>query len=509
MTTGNEIEKLYNLNGVGSWQSTQYSTPANTPETITVPMVSEDAIDKDMSDKIVTKTNTSQNTQEAEDKKPWYKKAWNSVKKTANNIANGAEQLYKQGVIKVAELTGSETVLEYAHSFEDLSDGNLERLADVDVESELQNFRLRAGEVVSRIKDIHTQLKVAKRHTKEGDDTVRQGYAENISRMSAENQGEIANSIATNSVGEEPVSTLIGEIKNCAVPYQAEIVNQTTLGIEANQNYNDETKSNLGCQTAIEIINLDKSQQAEAYTYTANNLHRHEAVVNEVVNQVANYAEEDVRQQTMSNLQQSKYDNVKQSFTKNNIEQAQKIYREENGIKEPELAAKEEPKTTVTATEAVQEQAEAKEKQAITTQQTVQQTTQPKEIKKQNNTDSTEQTGTNSSYRSFANITTSNQTTQTQSTVKTFKDCKNLNDLAEVMKNSSSTEVNKFFERLNETQKINLFKKTTSAYIQTQMLKKGIVNYEEVSTNLLPEVKSKLDVLTLNNDIERALTLLT
>ncbi len=508
MATGNEVEKLYNLNGINSWQNSQVCTPANTPETITVPLVSEDAIDTDMSDKVVTKTKTAEQTKENEEKKSWLQKAWGAVKTTANNIAEGAEQLYKQGVIKVAELTDSETVLEYAHSFEDLSDGNLERLADVDIESELQNFRQKAGEVISRIKDIHTQLEVAKRHTKEGDDDVRIGYAKNISKMNSKNQGEIANSIAANSIGEEPVSTLITEIKNCAVPYQAEIVNQTTLGIEANQNYNDETKSNLGCQTAREIINLDKSQQADAYTYTANNLHRHEDVVNEVVNQVANYAEEEVRQQAMSNLQQSKYDNVKQSFTKDNIEQVQKIYREEHGIKTPETIKEEPEIKKETTSEAIQKQAETRPIQDNTTQPTTQNTETKKE---QNNTKekSKEYSTAKSSYNTSTNVTSAYQTTTYSNEVKTFKDCRNLNDLAEVMKKSSSNEVNKFFERLNETQKRNLFKKTTSPYIQTQMLKKGIVNYEEVSTNLLPEVKSKLDVLTLNNDIERALTLLT
>ncbi len=507
MTTGDEVKNIYTLNGVTGWQSTQYSTPANTPDTITVPMVSEDAIDTDMSDKVVTTTSTPEKVEDKKEKKSFLQRAWSTVKETATNIAEGAEQLYKRGVIKVAELTGSESVLEYAHSFEDLSDGNLERLADVDVESEFQNFRKKAGEVVSKIRDIHTQLEVAKRHTKEGDDDVRMGYAQNISRMHAENQAGIANNIATYSVGEEPVSTLISEIRNCAVPYQAEIVNQTTLGIEANQNYNDETKSGLGCQTAREIINLDKSQQADAYTYTANNLHRHETVVNEVVNQVANYAEEDVRQQAMANLQQSQYDNVKQSFTKDNIEQAQKIYREENGIKEPELT-REVTKPTQETGATIQPEAEGLQTQnAATTQNTPETSTKKKE-----NTrivDTTENNSYKATFRNYVKTTAAYQTKPISSTIKTFKDCSNDKELVEVMKSSTPEEVEKFFSQLSKAQKTNLFRETTSPYIQTHMLKNGIVNYEEVRANILPEVKSKLDVLTLNNDIERALTLLT
>ena len=53
-------------------------------------------------------------------------------------------------------------------------------------------------------------------------------------------------------------------------------------------------------------------------------------------------------------------------------------------------------------------------------------------------------------------------------------------DVEEVIKNAPNEDVKKFYARLNESQKLGLFKNTQSPDIQLSMLKHGIVKYEEV-----------------------------
>ncbi len=524
MTTYNFLEQLNRNQSVNpDYISAATNTTAQSnPAATVIPMVSEDAIDTDMSDKIIKTDNVNETKPaepEKEEKPGFFKRMWNGVKKTANNIADGAEQLYKRGVIKVAELTDSETVLEYAHGFEELSDKNLERLADTDVKSEIQKFRQKAGEVVARIKDAKQQYEVAMRHTKDGDDDVRIGYARNLPNMHAENQAPVAGNIAEHSVTKEPVGEVLKQTANCAVEQQAAVMNAATKGIVANSNYNDEIKTELGIEATRQIPNLDESQQAEAYTCTANNMHQYEKVVNEVTHHVANVASENVRQEAMAKLQKSEYENIKTAFTPENIKRVQTEYKRMLGVEEkediPDSSVKTGGTTKETGNQEITAQTNSKTQGAETAAATAQpaekiteaaaQTTKETVFVTTNKTTTEESTGTS---RGSLRYTTTPQSEAQKSTAKTFKECKTLADVEEVIKNAPNEDVKKFYARLNESQKLGLFKNTQSPDIQLSMLKHGIVKYEEVYSNLLPAVKSKLDVFTLNHEIEDAVKLI-
>ncbi len=518
MSTYTYLEQLNKDQSVNSGYNTaQTGTAAQTsPAQTVIPMVSEDAIDTDMSDKIV-KSETVNETKpakepEKEEKPGLLKRMWNGVKKTASKIADGAEQLYKRGVIKVAELTDSETVLEYAHSFKELSDKNLKRLADTDVKSEIKKFRQKAGEVVARIKDIKEQHAIAMRHTQYGDDDVRIGYARNLANMHAENQAPIAGSITLHSETAEPTREVIKQLPNCAIEQQAEVVNATTAGIVANQNYTDETKTSLGIETTRQIQYLDESQQAEAYTCTANNMHEYEKVVNEVTHHVANIAPEKVRKDAMEKLQQSEYENVRNLFTQENIKRIQKEYLQKLGVEEKETEPEtNDVKTTVEkqTPEIVEPTEKTEETKPVSETETAEVKTEQTKtddqstfVTKYNKKDTTQETS-----RGSFRYTTAPQAETSGNTVTAFKDCRSIQDVEKVIKNAKKEDVKKFYARLNESQKLGLFKNTQSPEIQLEMLKQGVVKYEDVHANLLPAVKSKIDVYTLNHDIEDAIKL--
>ncbi len=475
------------------------------PDNIIVPIVPEDSVDTDMSDKIVktetTNTPRPENKTEQKEKTGLFKRVWNTVKKTVNSIANGAEQLYKRGVIKVAELTDSETILEYAHSIKELNDKNLERLANADVKSKHQNIRQKAGEITAKIKDTKLQLDTSLRHTQDGDDDVRLGYARNLPDMHAENQAPIAGNIAEYSVSAAPTQEVINQMPNCATEEQANVVNATTRGIVANKNYTEEIITELGTNTAKQITNLAESQQAKAYSVTANNMYKYEKVVVEVLHQVANIASENVRQEVIEKLQNSEYENVKNSFTPENIKKVQEEYKCTLNIEEktPETIQKTENNPAEAATE-------YKETGTVKETEIIENTTEEKQVSAKNTTNSTNSNNKYSSNKA-GNITSLQDKNTYSNTLKAFKECKSIKDVEEVIKNASHEDVKKFYTSLNENQRLGLFKNTQSPDIQLAMLKGGFVKYEDVHSNLLPAVNSILAVYTLNNEIEKAIQL--
>lgn len=505
----------------------QGSDPAKT----VIPMVSEDAIDTDMSDKIVfchfftpncdaidtdmsDKIDKAENVNETKPLKEPEKKEktgfFGKIKKGFNEVVNAVEQGVKNVVIKANEWLDIKAIHDEIRTW-DLSDDNKRAAAIASAKSKIEEIKARAGEYTAEIKDAIKQLETAIELIGNYDDDVRTGLARQLPNMQDENQAPIAENIAQHSDTDEPTREVIKQMPNCAVEQQAEIVNATTRGIVANQNYTDETKTSLGIETARQIINLDETQQAKAYECTANNMHEYEKVVDEVTNQVANVASEKVRQEAVERLQKSEHENVKASFTPENIKKVQEEYRHRLGVEEKTTEELQQEFTTDSEQENNTKQTNITDETAVTTapQKTVKETpAQPDTVLK----DTTVQTQDCFNSEEVSGVSTRYISTpkaeNTTNSIQSFKECRTLADVEYVIKNAPKEEVKKFYERLNASQKLGLFKKTQAPEIQLHMLKHGMVKYEEVRNNLLPAVSSKLAVYTLNHDIEDAVKLI-
>ena len=504
----------------------QGSDPAKT----VIPMVSEDAIDTDMSDKIVfchfftpncdaidtdmsdklvqtQSLNAPQNDKKPEDKKPGL---FTRIKNGIKNAASAVEHGVKNVIIRANGIVDIKALHDGIENW-DLNDSNKRAAAIASAKSKFEEVKARAGRYTAKIEDIGKQEETITDLAENYDDPVRESLAENMPKMHAENMPVTARVVTENAETEAPSREVIKQMPNCATEQQAAVVDAATKGIVANSNYDDETKTGLGIETAKQIINLDETQQAKAYECTANNMHEYEKVVDEVTNQVANVASEKVRQEAVERLQKSEHENVKASFTPENIKKVQEEYRHRLGVEEKTTEELQQEFTTDSEQENNTKQTNITDETAVTTapQKTVKETpAQPDTVLK----DTTVQTQDCFNSEEVSGVSTRYISTpkaeNTTNSIQSFKECRTLADVEYVIKNAPKEEVKKFYERLNASQKLGLFKKTQAPEIQLHMLKHGIVKYEEVRNNLLPAVSSKLAVYTLNHDIEDAVKLI-
>ena len=513
MSTYGYLEQVNKEQSVNAGYSTVSVSSAQTnPADNVIPMVSEDAIDTDMTDKVVTTTSAKP---AKDDEKPGF------LRRLWNNVADGADQLYKRGVIKVAELVDGEKILEYAHGFKDLCDENLERLADVDVKSELREFRQKAGEVTARMQDAEHQHTVAMRHTQHGDDDVRLGYARNLDRMQPENQAPVAGNVAQYSTSSAPTEEVVKRLPYCATEYQAETVNAVTKGVVDNQNYDTPTKIGFGVSVSQQIKYLDESQQADAYNHTANNMQHFNEVVESVANEVANFASDKVRKEALEKLQNSTYENLRKIFKNENIKKIQAAYKQAIGVAGKTVSSAEafpvetqEKETEEVALQVVTPVEEVISQENVSVVEiTIPEATEETYIienTEENQSPLSEETKTETRERNYTHTTTASRAAApvfSGGAVKTFKECRSIKDVEEVIKSAPKETVQKFYERLTKSQRLGLCKNTQLPEIQLAMLKQGIVKYEEVRSHLLPAVNSLLAVYSLNHEIDEAIQL--
>ena len=152
--------------------------------------------------------------------------------------------------------------------------------------------------------------------------------------MHKENQATITGMVVEHAEEVETANIAIDNIQKCDKEVQADAVAQSAKGTVDNKNFTREEKGQVGRDIAIEIPELDEAVQAQSFTSLTETMHDYEEVITEVSYQVATNVTEVVKNETIQKLSNSQYQNVQETFTKENIERIAVEYKKSLGIEE-------------------------------------------------------------------------------------------------------------------------------------------------------------------------------
>lgn len=497
-----------------------------------IAMVSEEAIDTEMTDKVefsslVSKPETPKapvlQQQQVEEEKSWFEKAWDktcdvaskvvnvvktttqTVVKTAGKVIEKAAESVEQGAkwcaIKANKLIDSETIHDAIRTW-DLDDDNNEAAADMSASSKLGKIRQRAAEFVSNIKDVTRQAEVALKQIQECDEEVRLGYAKNYHSFHPENQSNVSYKIVACSCSAGTVKEVIKNAPLCAPEQQSTVAGAIADGLNRNKNFNDDTKTELGIDLANGIQNFEESQQADAYNQVANKLNQYQRVVDAVKYQVANVASARVREEAMAKLQTSQYENVKMAFTAEAIQKAQEAFKAANGGKITSKQAeiiREAVKAdlAIAVDEGKQEGQIAAQKQiAIEVKAKKEAATVSNPFKKETVVE------LNNNKIKFSHC---NSRVEYLALKHDLENCKTVDEFAKCVKDLAKKDLKNIMKSIPQHAKEEMFTTTTSVYLQAFLLRSGVVDYEDVKNDCLPGINNQIEVFTLNHDIEYAI----
>lgn len=462
-------------------------------KTITIPMVSNDSSNVQKGDTVEFSTkNTEQTPAVKAEEQSWYEALGNSIVQGSKFV-----------VIKANKYIDSEAVHESILGW-DLDDDNRIAAADANAVSETDRVRKFAAIHVSRMENAKRQGEFALKQIAECDEVVREGYAEQYHNFKPENQALTAGALAFQAKSTSTVEKVISNSKNCAVKVQAEVTGAIADGIVKNNTFDEPQKTDMGVKLAKNVVNLDETQQASAYEQVANKMNAYKKVVDEVQYQVVNVAKENVRKEAIAKLQTSSYENVKQTFSAEAVKKAQEAFKAANGGKITAEQAKEIKK----AVEADLNTAVKEGK--IEAQKQIAQAKKAEQVAETDSKSFAKKLGfkaVTSKTDDKKDIKYSDFTTRRQYLAAKYEleECKTLGDFAKSVKDMSKTDLKHVLKSVSTKTKEEMFKDTTSVYLQSFLLKNGDVKYEDVKNQCLTGVNSQLKVFTLNNDIEYAI----
>lgn len=453
-----------------------------------IPIVSQEAIDTDMTDKVVTEPQKQEPPKATEENKTLWQKVEESFEKNAAILAKKTDWTW---------------LLRQANKFENINDDTAEILTEANAQSENEEFQAQTAIKNAQIKDAKRQAEIANRIiTTVQNEVVQTSYANNYHNFHEDNQAEIAGTLIEHAVNQNVVNATIENMPNCNVEKQAEVVNAVTKGIVANKNINDAQKVDCGIKTARTIIQLDESQQAKAFESTANNFHNYNEVVKETQNQVANFATEKVRNEVLQLLKNSQYENVKESFTAEAIKKAQLEFKATNNGKmnadeaekirhEVEKAiakAEKEAKATINETEKHADKITINYEPAeqISTQEV--KLTNPFEIGKENSETNGNKVKLFTPQKRYA--------TRTQKLVAEhgLTECKTADEFVEKFKELSKVDKKQLLTKMGTVELETLFKNTSSATMQVYLISNGFVEYQSNKKHCLPATNAYLEI---------------
>jgi len=454
-----------------------------------IPIVSQEAIDTDMTDKVVTNPPKQEPTKATEKEKTWYQRAWQSV-----------EETYEKAAAIVAKKTDWAWLLKHANNFKDINDDTAEILTEANAQSEDVKFQAQTAIKNAQIKDAKRQAEVANRIiTTVQNEVVQTSYANNYHNFHEDNQAGIAGTLTEHAVNQNVVNATIENMPNCHVKKQAKVVDAVTKGIIANKNINDTQKVDCGIKTAQTIIKLDETQQAKAFEYTATNFHDYNEVVKETQNQVANFATEKVKNEVIELLKNSKYENIKESFTTEAIKKAQLEFKAANNGKMNADEAQEirhEIEKTIAKAEKNIEKVQNLTEQKVKKVEPIYE--KEKEVKLTNPFDiGKETTKTNNNNKTTSFIPQQKRyITRTQKLVAEhgLTECKTADDFVEKFKELFKVEKNQLLTKMGIVVLETLFKNTSSTTMQVYLISNGFVEYQSNKKHCLPATNAYLEI---------------
>lgn len=471
------------------------NAPVQNPAAKNVQMVSQDSIDADMTDKIVKSTEAArraaQTKMTAEEESIWTS-AWNWV-----------EQSAKATVIVANEYLDIQAVHDSVKDWE-LDDDNREYAADMSAASENVDNKKYAAVHTSQIKDGVRQLEVAHRHIHNCDEHVRCGYAEHYHEMKPENQAPIAGEVVKCAEKVETAQKVVENISKCDKEVQADVVAQSAKGTIENKNFTREEKGQVGRDIAIEIPELDEAVQAQSFTSLTETMHDYEEVITEVSYQVATNVTEVVKNETIQKLSNSQYQNVQETFTKENIERIAVEYKKSLGIEEniPEAKIYQIIEDTKEGNffEVKQEvkQAVVEEAKVVTNPFAKTKVEAVSQVAPKAFSNNKEQEVISAVLN---NISTGVRETELQVIKQALKGCKSIAEFANIIKECPQKLVMNLFKNISTTNAQELFKHSqNSLFMQEFLLKNNFVDYMDVKNDCNPAVAKALNIFA---DLEK------
>ena len=488
MTDYQFLLKLKNQSVNPEYTTGVEATPAKNTQSQNIQMVSKEAVDTDMTDKVI-KTSNPQPTQAKENIQPKEKSWWEST-------CTWIEQGLKAGVIIANEYMDIQAIHDCVKEWE-LDDDNKEYAADMSASSEDIENKKRAAEYASKIENGKRQLEVAHRHIHNCDEHVRCGYAEQYHKMKRENQAAIAGEVVKCAEKVETAKKVVDNIPNCDKEVQADVVACSAQGTVENKNFTREQKGQVGKNIAVVIPKLDESAQAQSFTSLAETMHDYEEVVTEVGHQVANNVSETVKNDTIKYLSNSKYENLQATFTKENIEKIAIEYKKSLGIEakvsEKEIAqiAKEVKVGNLFQVKQAVKQVVAEEAKTVSNPFVT--------VKTQANTNTVEAKKEQEVVAKVLNnvVVEAQNFTTVQAIKQELKNCKSVVELANIIKDCPIKVAKSLFKNVSTEHAQELFKHSqNSLFMQKFLLKNNFVSYADVKDNCHPTIKKALNVYT-------------
>ena len=461
---------------------------------VTVPIVAQSAVEKSNTDTFVSSTKDTKPQPPKQEEEGFLSSA-------ASWFGKGAESI-KQGALGFVIWANRHVDIEAVGEFLvdcDLDQENIQNLAGMCAHSEHDSLKGCTGEVAARLEDEKIQCELACDQIKHCDETVRASYARCTHKMHANNQPIISGTITEHAENPETVQTVIDNMPLCAKEQQANVVACSARGVVKNKNFTPSQKSEMGTRIAVTVPKLDIQQQAKAFTALTEEMHDYEEVVTEVSNQVANHVTEEVREETIKQLSQSQYENVRQTFTKENIDRIQAEYKKQLGIVEKidnekiaEIIKEAKGENVADVKRAVKEALIEQAEEHKLVQQEI----------KQRLSELSFSSAEHSFVKRLDNASIENYDNERIAIFKQeLHECKSIKDVAKVLKNYPKKVASNLFKNISKTNAKNLFKQSQdSVYMQAFLLKNGLVEYTDVKEHCNPAINQALKVFS---DIEK------
>ena len=515
MTSMNFLVKFKNQSANAEQQTgVATSSVKNTQQPQNVQMVSNKAIDTDMTDKVV-KTTPVPTPQAAVKNTPPEEESLltsalncfadctnaviDTVSECAGTVTDVVVEAYHDTMVYVQETTDFEWVHDHVATL-DLNNENKAKAAKNSAKSKHKRCNERTGHYLVCINDEHMQFGAASVCIKEGNEIARRSIAECTHCMHKENQATITGMVVEQAQEVETANIAIDNIQKCDKEVQADAVAQSAKGTVYNKNFTREEKGQVGRNIAIVIPKLDEAAQAQSFTSLAETMHDYEEVVTEVSHQVATNVSEAVKNDTIKNLSNSKYENLQETFTKENIERIATEYKRALGIEEKvsektiEQIAKETKTNNLFDIKKATQNILAKE------------ATKP-QAKAQVNTSVETKVATNpfAQTEKVAPVTEilnkiqpeAEDAKETQELKQILKNCKSVTELSSVLQSCPAKVAKKMFKTISKTDAEALFKHSqNSTFMQVFLLKNGFVKYADVKNHCNPVVNNVLNIFT-------------
>lgn len=491
------------------------TAPVQNAQPKNVQMVSAGAIDVDMTDKIVKTSPAAKQAAQApmtKEEESLLTSAWNcltdctnavidTVSECAGTVTDVVVEAYHDTMVCVQESTDFEWVHDHVATL-DLNNENKAEAAKNSAKSKHKRCNERTGNYLVGIDDKDMQFGATSVCVKEGNEIARRSIAECTHCMHKENQAPVTGLVVEYSEEVETANIAIENISKCDIEVQAEAVACAAQGTVANKNFSREEKGQVGKNIAIEIPELDESAQAESFTSLAETMYDYEEVVTEVAHQVATNVTENVKNDTIKNLSNSQHQNLRETFTKENIERIATEYKKALGIEEKVSEEKIESiardvkfgkvfNVQKAIEKAVVEETQVKENPFVTNTVAIK-AQQTERVEKVAPVVSKAQTITEA--LDFIEIE-STDGPRTQLLKQELRKCTSASQVAEILEALPSRVAKNMFKHISRTKAEALFKASKDSIdMQRFLLKNGFVKYENVKNHCIPGINKTLNV---------------